>query len=181
MSVYACLSVVCAPSLFFFLFLLLLFLARRGFPFQMKILSLISTLAGGDQKASEEVYEVLHDVMRRLDFSSALSGGSGGGVNAGYAIIYECVKTIASLYPYPSLLDIAGCNISRFISAENNNLRYIGITGLAAIVQVCTSTMEEKKETPKKEKNKENEKTTKKRSSQPLSIQGGHRETEIGK
>ncbi|KFH14088.1 adapter-related protein [Toxoplasma gondii MAS] len=94
---------------------------------QIKILSLLSTLAAGDQRASEEVYELLQEVMRRADAA---------GVNVAYAVIYECVRTIAALYPYPKLLDIAGCSISRFISAENNNLRYVGVTGLAAVVQV---------------------------------------------
>ncbi|CBZ52097.1 adaptin N terminal region domain-containing protein [Neospora caninum Liverpool] len=94
---------------------------------QIKILSLLSTLAAGDQRASEEVYELLQEVMRRADAA---------GVNVAYAVIYECVRTIAALYPYPKLLDVAGCSISRFISAENNNLRYVGVTGLAAVVQV---------------------------------------------
>ncbi|CEM22902.1 unnamed protein product [Vitrella brassicaformis CCMP3155] len=93
---------------------------------QVKLLSMLATLGHADQKASEQMYELLQEVMRRAD----------SGVNVGYAIIFECVKTITSIYPSHNLLEIAASSISRFISADNHNLKYVGVTGLAAIVQV---------------------------------------------
>jgi len=96
---------------------------------QVKLLSILGQLGTADQKASEQMYEILQECMRRAD----------SGVNVGYAIIYECVKCITRIYPDHSLLELAASNISRFISSDNHNLKYLGIIGLAQIVQVNPS------------------------------------------
>eukprot|EP00434_Breviolum_minutum_P043252 symbB.v1.2.038545.t1/scaffold6037.1/size21546/1 len=93
---------------------------------QVKLLSILSILGTADKAASEHMYEILQECMRRAD----------SGVNVGYAIIYECVKCITRIFPDHGLLELAASNISRFISSENHNLRYLGVTGLAQIVQV---------------------------------------------
>ena len=72
-------------------------------------------------------YAILGDIMKKSDML---------GVNVGYAIIYECVKTITKIYPNPQLLEVAAASISRFISSDNHNLKYLGVTGLAQIVQM---------------------------------------------
>jgi len=96
---------------------------------QVKLLSILGQLGTADQKSSEQMYEILQECMRRAD----------SGVNVGYAIIYECVKCITRIYPDHALLELAASNISRFISSENHNLKYLGVTGLAQIVQVNAS------------------------------------------
>lgn len=96
---------------------------------QVKLLSILGILGTADQKASEQMYEILQECMRKAD----------SGVNIGYAIIYECVKCITRIYPDHSLLELAASNISRFISSDNHNLKYLGVTGLAQIVQVNAS------------------------------------------
>mmetsp|Transcript_22316 Transcript_22316/g.51701 ORF Transcript_22316/g.51701 Transcript_22316/m.51701 type:complete len:939 (+) Transcript_22316:78-2894(+) len=93
---------------------------------QVKLLSILSILGTADKATSEHMYEILQECMRRAD----------SGVNVGYAIIYECVKCITKIFPDHGLLELAASNISRFISSENHNLRYLGVTGLAQIVQV---------------------------------------------
>lgn len=91
---------------------------------QMDLLKILALLGRGDQASSEGMYEVLVDVMRRADT----------GINVGYAIVYETVRTVTTIYPNPLLLDAAATAISRFIRSESHNLKYIGIKGLAAIV-----------------------------------------------
>jgi AP-4 complex subunit epsilon-1 len=92
---------------------------------QMKLLRILSLLGAADQGASEQMYEVLLDVMRRADT----------GINVGYAIVYECVRTVTTIYPNTALLDAAASAIGRFLSSDNHNLKYLGVTGLAAIVR----------------------------------------------
>ena len=53
---------------------------------QVKLLSILSILGTADKAASEHMYEILQECMRRAD----------SGVNVGYAIIYECVKSTSS-------------------------------------------------------------------------------------
>ena len=58
------------------------------------------------------------------------------GINIGYALVYQCLKTITMIFPSQSLIDAATNTISRFLASESHNLKYIGITGLASIVKI---------------------------------------------
>merc|ERR1719285_477786 len=93
---------------------------------QINLLQILGKLGHADLNASEGMYEVLHETLRRADI----------GINVGYAIIYECVKTITSIYPNPQLLAEAAKCTSRFITSDNHNLKYMGVNALASIVQV---------------------------------------------
>ena len=94
---------------------------------QIKILEILGLLGQDDQRASEQMYEILSDVMRRADDT---------GINAGYAIVYQCLKTTTTIYPNSGLIENAAHCISRFLTSENHNLKYTGITGLISIVKI---------------------------------------------
>jgi hypothetical protein len=93
---------------------------------QLKLLQILAVLGASDKNASEGMYEILREVMRRADI----------GINVGYAIVYECVRTVTSIYPDPALIEDAASSISRFITSDNHNLKYLGVNALAAIVQI---------------------------------------------
>lgn len=57
---------------------------------QIKILECLSWLGADDQKSSEMMYEILSQVLKKADDS---------GINIGYALVYQCLKTITYIYP----------------------------------------------------------------------------------
>eukprot|EP01104_Vermistella_antarctica_P013058 TRINITY_DN388_c0_g1_i1.p1 TRINITY_DN388_c0_g1~~TRINITY_DN388_c0_g1_i1.p1 ORF type:complete len:1292 (+),score=354.65 TRINITY_DN388_c0_g1_i1:172-4047(+) len=93
---------------------------------QMRLLRLLAMLGVDHQESSEHMYETILSALRRADT----------GITIGYGIVYECVNTITSIFPNTGLLDAAAESTSRFIKANNNNLKYIGITALSKIVKV---------------------------------------------
>jgi AP-4 complex subunit epsilon-1 len=92
---------------------------------QIKLVRLLGVLGHADAQTSAGIYEILHDTLKKADT----------GINAGYAIVYECIQTIVSLYPNPRLLDAAAEAIARFMQSRSHNLKYLGVTGLALIVE----------------------------------------------
>ena len=94
---------------------------------QIRILSILSLLGQYDQIASEGMYEVLSMTLKRADDL---------GLNIGYALLYQCLKTITTIYPNQGMIELASSTISRFITSDNKNLKYIGVTGLVSIVAI---------------------------------------------
>lgn len=92
---------------------------------QIRIVRILSLLGEADATASSGMYEILLDTLKKADV----------GINAGYAIVYECIKCITKIYPNTKLLDAAADAISRFIDSRSHNLKYLGVTGLAMIVE----------------------------------------------
>lgn len=94
---------------------------------QTRLLDILSNLGRDDQQASENMYEILSQCLRRADDT---------GINIGYAIVYQCLRTICIIYPNQHLIELASTTISRFLSSDSPNLRCIGINGLALIIQI---------------------------------------------
>lgn len=57
---------------------------------QMRILEILQYLGADDKHASEQMYEIINQVLKRADDS---------GINIGYALVYQCLKTITMIYP----------------------------------------------------------------------------------
>ncbi|KAL0026447.1 hypothetical protein WJX79_010441 [Trebouxia sp. C0005] len=100
---------------------------RTPAPFlQIKLLRILGQLGASDKQASDNMYAVVADSMRR--------GNTGHTI--GNAIVYEAVRTIANIYPNPTLLQSAAEMISTFLKSSSHNLKYVGIDGLARIVRI---------------------------------------------
>jgi len=61
---------------------------------QIKLLRILAIMGSGDKGASENMYQVIDDAMRKANTGHTI----------GNAIIYECVRTITAIYPNPGLL-----------------------------------------------------------------------------
>ncbi len=92
---------------------------------QLKLLRVLARL-GEDAQASSIIYPVLRQTMRKADI----------GINVGYAVVYECVRTAIAIFPDQGLLRDAAASISRFITSSSHNLKYLGINALAEIVRI---------------------------------------------
>jgi AP-4 complex subunit epsilon-1 len=92
---------------------------------QLKLIRILSILGQGDITTSSGMYEIINDTMKKADT----------GINAGYAIVYECVKCIVQIYPNTALCNAAAMAIARFMDSRSHNLKYLGVTGLALIVE----------------------------------------------
>lgn len=94
---------------------------------QAKILEILSYLGQKDEEQSKLMYEIITTVLKRSDDSAS---------NVGYALVYQCLRTITRIYPSQELLDQATLTISRFLSSASKNLKYMGIMGLIQIVKI---------------------------------------------
>ncbi|AFZ80897.1 adaptin, epsilon, putative [Theileria equi strain WA] len=95
---------------------------------QIHIISLFGQLCK-NEKQSNLVYECLHKVIQSLEHLQS-------GNLISQAILYECVKTIALIYPNDSLASLASMCIGRCLTSSLNNLRYIGIASLSLLVKL---------------------------------------------
>ncbi|CAK9143712.1 unnamed protein product [Ilex paraguariensis] len=87
---------------------------------QIKLLKILAVLGNGDKQASEHMYTVVGDTMRKCDSTS----------NVGNAVLYECICCVSSLHPNPKLLESAADAISKFLKispeiAEKHQLAVI--------------------------------------------------------
>lgn len=65
---------------------------------QTKILEILSNLGQDDATESEKMYEILTQVLK-----SACDLG----INIGYALVYQCLKTITTIHPSQPMIDMA--------------------------------------------------------------------------
>lgn len=72
---------------------------------QIKLLKILALLGSSDKKASEQMYTIVGDIMRKSDSTS----------NIGNAILYECICCVSSIHPNPKVLESAAEAVAKFL------------------------------------------------------------------
>jgi AP-4 complex subunit epsilon-1 len=96
---------------------------------QMRLLAILGILGKENEEASNQMYDVIQETIRRCDIGS----------NAGAAIVFECIKCITKIVPSHTLLEYSSLMISKFMASDNHNFRYIGVSSLSLIVAINPS------------------------------------------
>ena len=97
---------------------------------QIRLVAILGLLAENDQAASNLIYDVIGETMRRADLGS----------NAGTAVVFEVIKTATKIVPNHSLLEHASLIVSKFLAPEaSHNFKYLGVTCLSKLVAVNPS------------------------------------------
>ncbi|CAL5435920.1 unnamed protein product [Camellia sinensis] len=100
---------------------------------QIKLLKILALLGSGDKQASEHMYTVVGDIMRKFDSSS----------NIGNAVLYECICCASSIHPNTKLLEAAAEAISKFLKSDSHNLKYMGIDALGRLIKISPEIAEQ--------------------------------------
>ncbi|GAB1601186.1 AP-4 complex subunit epsilon-1-like isoform X2 [Argonauta hians] len=94
---------------------------------QISLLKLLSSLGANNRSISHTIYPVIKEVLQCANMKE----------NMAFAIIYECILTITHIVPNTELLDEASRAVSKFLHSSNQNLKYLGMKSLTALVVVA--------------------------------------------
>ncbi|KAL9263584.1 AP-4 complex subunit epsilon-like protein [Drosera capensis] len=99
----------------------------------IRLLKILALLGSGDKQASEQMYMVLGEVIKKCDTLS----------NIGNAVLYECVCCASAIYPNKKLLESADHAISKFLKSDKHNLKYMGIDALGRLIKISPEVAEQ--------------------------------------
>ncbi|KAM4038210.1 AP-4 complex subunit epsilon-1 [Anomaloglossus baeobatrachus] len=92
---------------------------------QIQLLRILRLLGKDDPRASHLIYDVLDESLRRAEINH----------NITYAILFECVQTIYTIFPKSDLFEKAAKCIGKFVLSPKINLKYLGLKALTYVIQ----------------------------------------------
>ncbi|XP_073509144.1 AP-4 complex subunit epsilon-1 isoform X1 [Phyllobates terribilis] len=92
---------------------------------QIQLLRILKLLGKDDPGTSQLIYDVLDESLRRAEINH----------NITYAILFECVQTIYTIYPKSDLFEKAAKCIGKFVLSPKINLKYLGLKALTYVIQ----------------------------------------------
>ncbi|XP_075714118.1 AP-4 complex subunit epsilon-1 [Rhinoderma darwinii] len=92
---------------------------------QIQLLRILRLLGKDDHGTSQLIYNVLDESLRRAEINH----------NITYAILFECVQTIYTIYPKSDLFEKAAKCIGKFVLSPKINLKYLGLKALTYVIQ----------------------------------------------
>ncbi|KAM5171889.1 AP-4 complex subunit epsilon-1 [Mantella aurantiaca] len=92
---------------------------------QIQLLRILRLLGKDDPSTSNLIYDVLDESLRRAEINH----------NITYAILFECVQTIYTIYPKSDLFEKAAKCIGKFVLSPKINLKYLGLKALTYVIQ----------------------------------------------
>ncbi|XP_061170774.1 AP-4 complex subunit epsilon-1-like [Saccostrea echinata] len=93
---------------------------------QIDILRVLAVLGRESKKNSEDMYPLLRDLLDKINMREKMA----------YALMYECIVTITSIFPHQGLLSEASIRVKKFISSTSYVLKYIGVRALTHLITV---------------------------------------------
>ena len=102
---------------------------------ELKLLKILEVLGKGDLKASEHCYTILEQVLRRAEETNN---------NISIAVAYQCVRTIAAIYPNEALLRESAGVLGKLLEPRSsNNMKYLGVQVLGLLHRGNAALLEE--------------------------------------
>ncbi|KAM4678395.1 AP-4 complex subunit epsilon-1 [Discoglossus pictus] len=92
---------------------------------QIQLLRILRLLGKDDPRVSELIYDILDESLRRAEINH----------NITYAILFECVQTIYTIFPRSDLFEKAAKCIGKFVLSPKINLKYLGLKALTYVIQ----------------------------------------------
>ena len=103
---------------------------------QLKILKIFSILASKDKTLSEDIYPIVEKCLSRADNLNT---------DVSFAVVYECILTITSIYYNKPLLNVASASVAKFLNPalSNSNTIHLGIMALNHLTQIDPNYLQE--------------------------------------
>eukprot|EP00210_Caulerpa_lentillifera_P001535 g1473.t1 len=94
---------------------------------QMHILRILALLGTGDKSCTDQMKNILLTVLRNVNLRNSV----------GYAVLFECIRTMTTVSPDTQLLEQAATSVFKFLHSDNShNLKYMGLDALGGIVSI---------------------------------------------